>query len=85
MTKTWAMEFARYQIRVNAVGPGFTDTEMLRTIPAEVMEKIVSKVPLRRLAKPEEIAATYAFLASDQAAFITGQVLYVDGGLTCGF
>jgi 3-oxoacyl-[acyl-carrier protein] reductase len=85
MTKTWAMEFARYQIRVNAVGPGFTDTEMLRTIPAEVMEKIVSKVPLRRLAKPEEIAATYAFLGSDQAAFITGQVLYVDGGLTCGF
>lgn len=85
MTKTWAMEFARYQIRVNAVGPGFTDTEMLRTIPAEVMDKIVRKVPLRRLAKPEEIAATYAFLASDQAAFITGQVLYVDGGLTCGF
>lgn len=85
MTKTWALEFARYQIRVNAVGPGFTDTEMLRTIPAEVMDKIVAKVPLRRLAKPEEIAATYAFLASDQAAFITGQVLYVDGGLTTGF
>ncbi len=85
MTRTWAMEFARYQIRVNAVGPGFTDTEMLRTIPDEVMGKLLKQVPLRRLARPEEIAATYAFLASDAAAFITGQTLYVDGGLTCGF
>jgi len=85
MTKTWAMEFARYQIRVNAVAPGFTDTEMMRTIPQEVLDKIVSKVPLRRLAQPEEMAKAYAFLASDDASFITGQVLYVDGGLTVGF
>ena len=85
LTKTWSLEFARYGIRVNAVAPGFTDTEMMRTIPAEVLEKIVAKVPLRRLARPEEIAAAYTFLASDEAAFITGQVLYVDGGLTTGF
>ena len=85
MTKTWALEFARYGIRANAVAPGFTDTEMMRTIPEEVLGKIVSKVPLKRLARPEEIAAAYVFLASDEAAFITGQVLYVDGGLTTGF
>lgn len=85
MTKTWALEFARYNIRVNAVAPGFTRTPMLETIPEEVKAKIVAKVPLRRLAEPEEIAATYGFLASDAASFITGQVLYVDGGLTSGF
>lgn len=85
LTKTWALEFARYNVRVNAVAPGFTDTEMMRTIPDEVLQKIVAKVPLKRLASTEEIARTYAFLASDAAAFITGQVLYVDGGLTTGF
>lgn len=85
MTKTWALEFARYQIRVNAIAPGFTDTEMMRTIPQDVLDKIVAKVPLRRLAQPEEMAKAYAFLASDDASFITGQVLYVDGGLTVGF
>lgn len=85
MTQTWALEFARYNIRVNAVAPGFTNTEMVQAIPEEVKAKIVAKVPLRRLAKPEEIAAVYQFLASDAAAFITGQVLYVDGGLTSGF
>ena len=85
LTKTWALEFARYGIRANAVAPGFTDTEMMRTIPEEVLGKIVAKVPLKRLARPEEIAAAYVFLASDEAAFITGQVLFVDGGLTTGF
>jgi len=85
LSKTWALEFARYNIRVNAVAPGFTNTEMVQAIPDEVKAKIVAKVPLKRLATPEEIAHTYSFLASDQAAFITGQVLYVDGGLTCGF
>lgn len=85
MTKTWALEFARFGIRANAVAPGFTDTEMMATIPEEVLGKIVGKVPLRRLAKPEEIAAAYTFLASDEAAFITGQVLFIDGGLTTGF
>lgn len=85
LTKTWALEFARFGIRANAVAPGFTDTEMMSTIPEEVLGKIVGKVPLRRLAKPEEIAAAYTFLASDEAAFITGQVLFIDGGLTTGF
>lgn len=84
MTHTWALEFARYNIRVNAVAPGFTDTTMVNTIPDEIKEKIIAKVPLRRFASPEEIASAYLFLASDEASFITGQTIFVDGGLTCG-
>lgn len=85
MTKTWALEFARYGIRVNAVAPGFTATEMVTTIPDEIQQKLMAQIPLRRFATPEEIAQAYAFLASDEASYITGQVLYVDGGLTAGF
>jgi 3-oxoacyl-[acyl-carrier protein] reductase len=85
LTKTWALEFARFGIRVNAVAPGFTATEMVTTIPEEIQAKLVAQIPLRRFATPEEIAKAYAFLASDDASYITGQVLYVDGGLTAGF
>ncbi|MEK7431566.1 MAG: 3-oxoacyl-ACP reductase FabG [Cyanobacteriota bacterium] len=85
MTKTWALEFARYNIRVNAIGPGFTETPMVQTVPENVKAKIVEKIPLKRFAQPEEIASAYCFLASDEASFITGQTLFVDGGLTCGF
>lgn len=85
MTRSLALEFARYNVRVNCVAPGFTETEMIKTIPDEVKAKIVEKVPMRRLAQPEEIADAYLFLASDNAKFITGQTIFVDGGLTCGF
>lgn len=85
MTKSLALEFARYNVRVNCIAPGFTETEMIRTIPDEVKSKIVERVPMKRLAQPEEIADAYLFLASDNAKFITGQTLFVDGGLTCGF
>ncbi len=85
LTKTWALEFARFGIRVNAVAPGFTATEMVTTIPEEIQAKLVAQIPLRRFATPEEIAKAYTFLASDDASYITGQVLYVDGGLTAGF
>ncbi|MFN8672391.1 MAG: beta-ketoacyl-ACP reductase [Candidatus Sericytochromatia bacterium] len=85
LTKTWALEFARYNVRANVIGPGFTETPMVQTVPDKVKEKIVEKIPLRRFATPEEIANAYCFLASDEASFITGQVLFVDGGLTCGF
>jgi len=80
MTVTWAGELARYGIRVNAVAPGFTATQMVAGIPEKVMEGFLKKIPLRRLARPEEIASVYAFLASDDASYVTGAVIPVTGG-----
>ena len=82
MTKTWAKELGSKGIRVNAVAPGFTATEMINTIPPKVIDLVIQKTPLARIGKPEEIATAYCFLASDDASFITGQVLSVDGGMT---
>ncbi|MCX7750272.1 MAG: glucose 1-dehydrogenase [Candidatus Bipolaricaulota bacterium] len=84
MTKVWARELGKYGIRVNAVAPGFTATEILRTMPEKVLEGIRSRTPLGRLGDPRDIANAYLFLASDEAAFITGAVLRVDGGLVLG-
>jgi 3-oxoacyl-[acyl-carrier protein] reductase len=84
LTKTLARELGRAGIRVNAVAPGFTDTEMARAVPKESLEAISRATPLGRMGRPEEIAAAYAFLASDDAAFITGATLDVDGGLVLG-
>jgi 3-oxoacyl-[acyl-carrier protein] reductase len=81
MTKTWARELGPSGIRVNAVAPGFTSTEMIATVPEKVLESVRERTPLRRLGKPEDIANAYLFLASDEAAFITGVTLSVDGGL----
>ncbi|MDK2823309.1 MAG: 3-oxoacyl-[acyl-carrier protein] reductase [Clostridia bacterium] len=80
MTKTWAKELGRKGIRVNAVAPGYTMTPMLETVPDKVLDMLRSKSPLGRLGTPEDIANAYAFLASDEAGFITGAVLCVDGG-----
>ncbi len=82
MTTTWAKELGPRGVRVNAVAPGYTNTEMMQTVPEKVLEILRSKTPLRRLATPQEIAAAFAFLASDDASFINGHVLSVDGGLT---
>tara|TARA_B100000674_G_C37962090_1_gene972562 strand:+ start:516 stop:1256 length:741 start_codon:yes stop_codon:yes gene_type:complete len=82
MTKTWAKELGSKGIRVNAVAPGFTATEMIDTIPQKVIDLVVQKTPLARIGQPEEIAAAFCFLASEEASFITGQVLCVDGGMT---
>jgi len=82
LSKTWARELGRKGIRVNAVAPGFIETPMVDTVPDNILEKLKSQTPLGRLGKPEDIASAYVFLASDQAAFITGTVLQVDGGLT---
>ncbi|WP_224484811.1 3-oxoacyl-ACP reductase FabG [Robertkochia aurantiaca] len=81
MSKVWARELGRKGIRVNAVAPGFIATDMVNTIPEKVIANLESKTPLGRLGKPEDIANTYAFLASDDAAFITGTTISVDGGL----
>ena len=82
MTQTWAKELGRKGVTANAVAPGFIHTEILDAMPAEVLDKMKAKVPLQRLGKPEEIAAVNAFLASDDAAYINGAVISVDGGIT---
>jgi 3-oxoacyl-[acyl-carrier protein] reductase len=69
-------------VRVNAVAPGYTMTEMMQTVPEKILDQLKERTPLRRLGNPADIAAAFAFLASEDAAFITGQVLGVDGGLT---
>lgn len=83
MTKSWAKEMAKNGLRFNCVAPGFIATEMVKKIPEQVLnEKILIKVPAGRLGEPEEIAAAFAFLASDDAKFINGTVLSVDGACT---
>ncbi len=80
-TKSLAREVAARNITVNAIAPGFVDTEILDAMSPETLEAMLKMVPLGRKGKPEEIAFATAFLASDQAAYITGQVLGVDGGM----
>jgi 3-oxoacyl-[acyl-carrier protein] reductase len=82
MVKTWARELGRKGVRANAVCPGFVETTILQSIPERVLEQLKARVPLGRLAKPEEIANTYAFLASDEASYINGAVIEVSGGAT---
>src|SRR5471032_3171931 len=84
MTRTWARELGRYQIRVNAVAPGFIATDMVKAMPEKALEGLRSKTPLARLGAPEDIANAYLWLASDAAAFVHGAVLSVDGGLVIG-
>lgn len=81
MTKTWAKELGKDGIRVNAVAPGFILTPMTEKMPDKVLEMMKDKAPLKSLGYPEDIANAYAFLASDEARFITGTVLSVDGGV----
>ncbi|HEV2853553.1 MAG TPA: 3-oxoacyl-ACP reductase FabG [Thermoanaerobaculia bacterium] len=84
MTKTWARELGRYNIRVNAVAPGFIATEMVTAMPEKVLQGMVAHTPLGRMGKPEDIAEAYFWLASDAAGFVHGTVLSVDGGLVGG-
>jgi 3-oxoacyl-[acyl-carrier protein] reductase len=84
MTRVWARELGKYQIRVNAVAPGFISTDMVKQIPEKILQSMVGRTPLGRMGQPEDIANAYAWLASDQATFITGTVLSVDGGVVTG-
>ncbi len=84
MTRTWARELGKHKIRVNAVAPGFIATDMVRAMPAKVLEAMVARTPLGRAGTPEDVANTYFWLASDQASFIHGAVISVDGGVVIG-
>jgi 3-oxoacyl-[acyl-carrier protein] reductase len=80
MTKVWSRELGRKGITVNAVAPGFIATEMIESIPENIMNAMKEKVPANRLGTAEEVANVYLFLASDEAAFVNGAVISVDGG-----
>ena len=84
LTHTLALEWARFNINVNCVAPGGVNTPMTANIPEQVRTKLLEGTPFKRWAEPEEIAAVHAFLASDDASYITGQVIWVDGGVTLG-
>jgi 3-oxoacyl-[acyl-carrier protein] reductase len=84
MTRTWARELGKYKIRVNAVAPGFIATDMLKAMPEKVFEAMMARTPLGRVGTPEEVANTYFWLASNQASFIHGAVISVDGGVIIG-
>ena len=84
MTKAWARELGRHNIRVNAVAPGFTATEILTSMPEKVLAGMKARTPLGRLGQPQDIANAYLFLASDEASFISAEVLRVDGGIVIG-
>ena len=81
-TKTWSRELGPKGVRVNAVAPGFVATPILSTMPEKVVDEMKNRVPLKRLGQPEDIANVYAFLASDEAAYVNGAVLEVSGGMT---
>lgn len=83
LTKTWAKEFALKggNVRVNAIAPGYTMTDILKTVPQDLLDKFASMTMLNRLGQPDEIATVALFLASDDASYITGQTISVDGGM----
>ena len=84
MTKVWARELGKHQIRVNAVAPGVIATDMVRQMPEKAQQAMLGPTPLGRVGEPDDIANAYVFLASNQASFITGAVLSVDGGAVTG-
>jgi 3-oxoacyl-[acyl-carrier protein] reductase len=84
MTKTWARELGRLKIRFNAVAPGFIKSEMTNNMPAKVVEGLINLIPINRAGEGADVANAYVWLASEQASYITGAVLSVDGGMVPG-
>jgi len=82
MTKVWARELGRKGITVNAVAPGFIATDMTKDLPENVLQMMIDKVPLKRMGSAEEVANAYLWLASDEASYVNGTVISVDGGVT---
>ena len=82
LTLTWAKEFGKKGIRVNAVAPGFIKTPMTDKVPQKVLDMMIAKTPMARMGEPIEVASAIIFLLSDESSFITGHVLHVSGGLT---
>jgi len=84
MTRTWARELGKHNIRVNAVAPGFIATDMLKSMPPDILADMVSHTPVGRVGTPEDVANAYFWLASHQASFVHGTILSVDGGVVIG-
>jgi 3-oxoacyl-[acyl-carrier protein] reductase len=84
MTKTWSRELGRHNIRVNAVCPGFILTEMVKKMPEKILEGLAAKTPLGRMGEPEDVANLYCWLASEEASYIHGAAISIDGGMVLG-
>ncbi len=84
MTRVWARELGPRGITVNAVAPGFIATDMVRKMPEKILQGMVERTPVRRLGEPRDVALAYLYLASDDASFVSGAVLSVDGGVVVG-
>ena len=84
LTKVWARELGPKGITVNAVAPGFIGTEMVKQMPEQILKNMVERTPVRRMGEPRDVANAYLFLASEEASFINGAVLSVDGGVVVG-
>ena len=83
-TRSLALEVAQYNIFVNAIAPGWTKTDMTQAFSEDFQRERISRIPLGRIGQPEDIAPLVLFLASDNSNFITGQIIYVDGGMSVG-
>jgi len=81
LTETLALELAQYNITVNAIAPGAIETDMTKNLNEEVRKNFLSSIPLKRFGKPEEVANLAVFLASEEASYLTGSTIYIDGGL----